>query len=189
MENSILNIKNVVCQRCIMSVREILTKLEIPYKRVSLGEAELERKITEQELLRIQEEFSRVGFEILIERNERLVNQIKSIIIASIHKTEIFGTQKLSRILTERLNYDYSHLTHIFTNVEGISIQQYQHKVKIERIKELLEYDELNISQIALEVGYSSAGYLSTQFKKATGKNPSQYKALQTKMRNGLNSI
>ncbi|HET8855439.1 MAG TPA: helix-turn-helix transcriptional regulator [Salinimicrobium sp.] len=189
MKNNILYIKNVVCQRCKISVREILSRLEIPFKEVSLGEAVLERKITEQDLVRIQKEFDQVGFEILLDRNERLVNRIKSIIIATVYKIENTESRRLSTILSERLHYDYSHLTHIFTKEEGMSIQKYQNKIKIERIKELLEYGELNVSQIAQEVGYNSAAYLSTQFKKATGKNPSQYRLLERKMRNDLDSL
>lgn len=189
MENNILYIKNVVCQRCKICVQEILTKLDVPYITISLGEAELERKLEDSELEVVQKEFDKVGFEILIDRKERIVNRIKSLIIAKVYKTEIFDNQRLSKVLTDRLNYNYSHLTHIFTNVEGMSIQQYQNKIKIERVKELLEYDELNISQIAQEVNFNSAAYLSTQFKKATGKNPTQYKLLRAKLRNDLNSI
>lgn len=189
MENNILYIKNVVCQRCKSSVREILSHLEIPFKKVSLGEVELERELTHLELLKIQEEFKQVGFEILLDRNERLVNRMKSIIIATVYKEKNTGSRKLSSILSESLHYDYSHLTHLFSRFEGMSIQKYHSKIRMERVKELLDYDELSISQIAQEVGYSSPAYLSTQFKKATGKTPSQYKLLRMKLRNELNAI
>ncbi|UJH91884.1 AraC family transcriptional regulator [Antarcticibacterium sp. 1MA-6-2] len=168
MEEKVLYIKNVVCQRCKSSVREILEGLKIPYQEVSLGQAVLVKPLTAAEMSAIQKEFLRVGFEILFDKNERLVNKIKSIIIARIYKEENYGSGKLSKVLSEYLYYDYSHLTRLFTTIEGKTIQEFQNQVKIERIKELLEYNELNISEIARETGYSSATYLSTQFRKVT---------------------
>lgn len=185
--HSVIQIKNVVCQRCKRSVREILTALKIPFKRVSLGEAELERDLSDLEFPLLQEQLHKVGFELIFEKNERLVNQIKSIIIARIYKEEDFGEQKISDLLTNRLHYDYSHLTHIFTKLEGKNIQKFHSEVKIERIKELLEYNELTIIEIAHEMGYSSATYLSTQFKKATGVTPSDYRTKEEKRKIDLN--
>ncbi|WP_246054103.1 MULTISPECIES: helix-turn-helix domain-containing protein [Antarcticibacterium] len=150
--------------------------LKIPYQEVSLGQAVLERPLNSGELSAIKEEFHRVGFEILFDKNERLVNKIKSIIIARIYKEENFGSGKLSKVLSENLYYDYSHLTRVFTAIEGKNIQEFQNQVKIERTKELLENNELNISEIARETGYSSATYLATQFKKMTGVSPSEYR-------------
>lgn len=183
----VIQIKNVVCQRCKRSVREILTTLKIPFKRVSLGEAELERSLSDFEFTLFQEELRKVGFELIFEKNERLVNQIKSIIIARVYKEEDFGEQKISDLLTSRLHYDYSHLTHIFTKLEGKNIQKFYSEIKIERIKELLEYNELTVLEIAHEMGYSSATYLSTHFKKATGVTPSDYKNKEEKRKTDLN--
>ena len=185
--HKIIQLKNVVCQRCKGSVREILTALKIPYRRVSLGEAELERALSDLEFPLLQEELLKVGFELIFEKNERLVNQIKSIVIARIYKEEDFGGQKLSELLTNRLHYDYSHLTRIFTKLEGKNIQKFCSEIKIERIKELLEYNELTISEIAHEMGYSSATYLSTQFRKATGLSPSDYKNQKERRKIDLN--
>lgn len=181
-----IQIKNVVCQRCKGSVREILTALKIPFKRVSLGEAELERALSDLEFPLLQEELLKVGFNLIYEKNERLVNQIKSIVIARVYQEEDFGRQKLSEILTDRLHYDYSHLTHVFSKLEGKNIQKFCSEIKIERIKELLEYDELTISEIAHEMRYSSATYLSTQFRKATGLSPSEYKIQNVKRKKDL---
>ena len=172
-----------------MLVREILTRLEIPFKRVSLGEAELKRSLSDTEVIIIQKEFEKIGLEIITEKNERLVNQIKSIVIAGIYKEENFSEQKLSKVLSEHLRYDYSHLTHVFTKIEGQTIQKFQHTIRIERIKELLEYKELSISEIARELGYSSAAYLSTQFKRATGMSPSEYKIKNVKRNIDLNDF
>ena len=185
--HQIIQIKNVVCQRCKSSVREILIELKIPYRRISLGEAELERALSDLEFPLLQEQLLKVGFELVFEKNERLVNQIKSIVIAGVYKEEDFGRQKLSKILSDRLHYDYSHLTHIFTKLEGKNIQKFHSEIKIERIKELLEYDELSVSEIAHEMGFSSATYLSTQFKKATGFSPSEYKKQKEKRNIDLN--
>lgn len=189
MEEKILNIKNVVCQRCKSSVREILEDLKIPYQEVFLGQAVLERPLNSEELSAIKKEFHRVGFEILLHKNERLVNKIKSIIIARIYKEENFGSGKLSKVLSEYLYYDYSHLTRVFTAIEGKNIQEFQNQVKLERTKELLENNELNISEIAREVGYSSATYLSTQFKKFTGLSPSDYRDQKLRREVDLDTI
>lgn len=189
MNENVLHIKNVVCQRCKSSVREILEGLKIPYQEVALGQAVLERPLNSRELSAIQEEFHRLGFEILLDKNDRLVNQIKSIIIARIYKEENYGSGKLSKVLRDTLLCDYSHLTRVFTAIEGKTIQEFQNQIKIERIKELLEYNELNISEIARETGYSSATYLSTQFRKVTGISPSDYKLQKHKRKEDLDGI
>jgi AraC-like DNA-binding protein len=189
MEEKVLYIKNVVCQRCKSSVREILEGLKIPYQEVSLGQAVLERPLNLKELSAIQKEFLRVGFEVLFDKNERLVNKTKSIIIARIYKEQNYGSGKLSKVLRDTLLCDYSHLTRIFTAIEGKTIQDFQNQVKIERTKELIEYNELNISEIARETGYSSATYLSTQFKKITGLSPTDYRLQKHKRDVDLDTI
>lgn len=189
MENNILHIKNVVCQRCKMTVREILTRLEIPFQKISLGEVVLERPLDLTEIQNLQKEFKKVGFEILADKNERTVNQIKSIIIESIYGENDHGNRNLSVILSEKLRMDYSHLSSLFSKLHGKHIQDFQKDIKIERIKELLEYEEHNISEIALDLGYGSAAYLSTQFKKATGLTPSEYKLQHSKGRHTIESV
>ncbi|QED39072.1 helix-turn-helix domain-containing protein [Antarcticibacterium arcticum] len=189
MEENILYIKNVVCQRCKRSVREILEELKITYQEVSLGQAVLVQPLTVAEMSAIQKEFLRVGFEILFDKNEQLVNKIKSIITARIYKEDDYGSGKLSKVLSECLYYDYSHLTRVFTAIEGKTIQEFQNQVKIQRIKELLEYNEMNISEVASETGYSSATYLSTQFKKATGMSPSDYRLQKAQREVDLNML
>ena len=179
----------MVCPRCITAVGEILTHRGIPFINVKLGEIALERPLTSEEFISLQFEFKKVGFEIIAEKNERLVTQIKSIIIAGIYEDKDFSNKNLSVILSDTLHYDYSHLTTLFTRVEGQSIQSFQNKIKAERIKELLEYDELNISEIAHKMGFGSAAYLSTFFKKETGSSPSGYRILQLKRNKGLDSF
>lgn len=189
MENNILYIKNVVCHRCKMTVGEILARLEIPFRKVSLGEVILERPLDLIEILKIEQEFKKVGFEILADKDERIVNQIKSIIIENIYEENDHGNRNLSVILSEKLRMDYSHLSSLFSKLNGKSIQDFQKDIKIERIKELLGYEEKNISEIALDLGYGSAAYLSTQFKKATGLTPSQYKLQHSEGRHNIDSV
>jgi AraC-like DNA-binding protein len=176
----------MVCPRCIAAVSEILTHQGIPFLTVKLGEIALGRPLTSVEFTDLQVELKKLGFEIIAEKNERLVTQIKSIIIAGIYEDRDFKNKNLSVILSDTLHYDYSHLSSIFSKEEGKSIQNFQQDIKIERIKELLEYDELSISEIAQDMGYGSAAYLSTQFKKITGVTPSQYKANNSSKRDFL---
>lgn len=184
-----LHIKNMVCPRCVQSVEGILSQLEIPYSSVDLGYAELQRQISSEEEEKLLVELKKVGFELITEKHQQIVNQIKSLIIDEIYNTKIQTPQKLSVWLSEKLNRDYSHLSNIFTKVEGKSIQEFRDDVKIMRIKELLEYDELNISEIADMLAYNDAAYLSTRFKKTTGLSPSQYKKQMIGKRGPLDSL
>lgn len=179
----------MVCDRCINSVDQIFVRLEIPFNKISLGEVVLKQVLTPKEKKHLQDEFRQVGFELLTDRNEMIVNRIKSIIIKSIYEDHDYSNKNLSQFLTESIPYDYSHLSSIFTKMQGKSIQAFQFAIKIERIKELLEYNEKSISQIADVLGFGSAAYLSTSFKKATGLTPSQYRLRHIKSRNTLNSL
>ncbi|MDT0643644.1 helix-turn-helix domain-containing protein [Zunongwangia sp. F363] len=188
MKNESLQIKNVVCNRCIATVKEILQRHNIPFVRISLGEAVLNRELKDLELHNLQRDFRAVGFEILQEKNERIINNIKSIIISQVYENEL-RDEKLSRVLSDRLHYDYSHLTNLFTKYEGRSISSFQNSIRVQRVKELLEYDELNISEIADQTGYSSAAYLSSSFRKSTGLSPSEYRLKRVKRQNTLDSL
>jgi AraC-like DNA-binding protein len=179
----------MVCDRCINVVEQTFIRFEIPFNKISLGEVVLKHALTPKEKKLIQDEFQQVGFEIIADRNEMIVNRIKSLIINSIYEDHNYSNKNLSQILTETLSFDYSHLSSIFTKMEGKSIQAFQFTIKTERIKELLEYDEKSISEIADVLGFGSAAYLSTSFKKATGLTPSQYRMRHIRSRNTLNSL
>lgn len=179
----------MVCDRCISTVEQILYRLEIPFEKISLGEVVLKLAIAPKEEQLLKKELQQVGFELIADRNEMIVTRIKSIIIKSIYDDANFSNKNLSHILTENLAFDYSHLSSIFTKIEGKSIQAFQFAIKTERIKELLEYNEKSISEIADILGFGSAAYLSTSFKKATGLTPSQYRLNHIKSRNTLNSL
>lgn len=166
----------MVCPSCKVLVRDSFHRLDIPVKKVSLGKVILQRPLNSGEKRKLQEELAKNRFAILAGKNERIVSTVKSVILKGIYKDKKYRNRNLSAVLSEKLNYDYSYISMTFTKTEGKSIQDFQLEMKIKRVKELLEYDELSISEIAQELGYSSAAYLSTQFKKATGENPSQYK-------------
>ena len=171
-----------------MTVENILRDMKIPFSKVSLGEALLDRELSIIENHQFQKRLEKVGFEIIQDRNDRLINSIKSVIIEEIH-SENPSNQKLSTVLTRQLNYDYSHITHLFSEREGQSIQKFYSAVRIERVKELLNYDEWSIAIIADHLGYSTPAYLSTSFKKATGFTPSEYKTMKIEDRRNLDSL
>lgn len=179
----------MVCPRCISSVEGILVLLKIPFDKVSLGNAELKKPLEPENEKKLHSELKKIGFELITDKHKRISNQIKTIIIDGLYPKENFGNKTLSTVLSEKLHRDYSLLSHVFTKTEGKSIQQFQADVKIMRVKELLEYDELNISEIADKLGYGNAAYLSTQFKKATGISPSQYKRQVVKNRGSLDGV
>jgi len=189
METENILIKNMVCHRCVLTVEGIFTALEIPYKKVSLGEVKVDNLPTGDKLELLEKELEKVGFSLIAEKHDRISNKIKSVIITGIYQDKNFSNKNLSVILSEELHMDYSHLSSVFTRVEGKSIQQFQQEIKSERVKELLEYNELNISEIANDLGYSSAAYLSTQFKKSTGLTPSEYRTQHVKSRNSLDKV
>lgn len=178
----------MVCHRCILSVEAILRSMKVPYQEVNLGEVKLDRILTPEENSFLEKELSAIGFELIHEKQQSLINQIKSIIIEEVY-AETPSNFKLSEILSEKLHYDYSHITHLFSEAEGKSIQSFYNLIRIERAKELLEYDEYTIAEIADILGFSTPAYLSTSFKKITGHTPSEYKQLKAGNRNTLDSL
>lgn len=189
MDQEIILIKNMVCRRCILTVENILKDLNIPYIGVNMGEVLIDSILSTEKKDDLHRELNKVGFEIIAEKHEVIVTRIKSVVIKGIYEDKNFSNKNLSLVLSDELHMDYSHLSSIFSKTEGKSIQQFQQDIKSERVKELLEYDEMNISEIANDLGYSSAAYLSTQFKKSTGLTPSEYKSLHVKSRNPLDKV
>lgn len=176
----------MVCDRCILSVREILERNKIAYKEIALGTIQFQDPPSTLEKRTLQEEFINIGFQIVSKKNDKIVSQIKAIILKEIYEPNDIVRQNLSVSLSEKMHFDYSHLSSIFSKNEGKSIQKFQNEVKVERIKELLENDELSISEIASKLGFGSSAYLSTQFKSITGITPSQYKSNNQSNRNSL---
>ena len=172
-----LYIKNMVCDRCIMVVKNELEKLGISPASVSLGEAQLHEDVSAELQNKIDQSLSAVGFERIDDRKGRLIESIKKKIIALIHHADHVDRKfNWSDILSDALHYDYNYLSNLFSSVEGITLEQFIIRHKIEKAKELLFYDELTLSEIAHRLGYSSVAHLSAQFKKVTGFTPSELK-------------
>ena len=188
-----LYIKNMVCSRCVMVVQSELVKLGLEPTDVLMGVVRLKDDFIEDvkrdELDRKLKEF---GFELLDNSKTRVIDQIKNLIIDKVHRSESLEEKvNWSKLISDKLFHEYNYLSSLFSSVEGVTIEQYIIRQKIERVKELLFYDELNLSQISNKLGYSSIAHLSAQFKKITGQTPSQFKKTRAidKNRKSLDSI
>jgi AraC family transcriptional regulator len=177
-EKVTLHIKNMVCDRCIRVVREELERIGLKVESISLGEAEVIQPMQPVGRERISEVLEASGFALLEDRRTRLVERIKAEIIQAVRRDaeEDPLDMKFSDYLASRLNMDYSYLSSIFSAAEGITIEQYIIQQKIERAKELLQDGDLNLSEIAYKLGYSSVQHLSGQFKKVAGMTASRYR-------------
>jgi AraC-like DNA-binding protein len=185
-----LIIKNMVCNRCKMAVKGALEQLGLTPLSIELGEVELaERSLSGEKQQALRDSLLALGFELIDDKRSRIITKIKSLIIKLVHHAEEENRLKHSEYITAHLHYDYPYLSRLFSEVEGITIEQYIINQKIEKAKELLVYDELNISELADELGYSSVAHLSAQFKKVTGMTPSQFKALHHKQRKPLDEV
>jgi AraC-like DNA-binding protein len=175
-EMHVIYVKNMVCPRCITSVKEVLDQLELPYSYVDLGKIEIESSLSISKKNQLAKVLQDRGFELLEEGKSTLISQIKSILIEQIQYSEKPMSENYSSFISERLNHEYTYLSRLFSQVEGITIEKYITKVKIERVKELIFYNEKSLSEIADLLNYSSVAYLSSQFKKETGMTPSVFK-------------
>lgn len=184
-----LYIKNMVCNRCIMIVKSELEKFGHQPLIVTLGEVLLAEEITGSEKEILNQHLKTFGFEIIDDRKSRLIGQIKSSIIEIVHQQNSELKSNLSDYLSSKLHHDYSHLSNLFSEVEGTTIEKYFIAQKIERVKELLVYDELSLSEIADQMNYSSVAYLSNQFKKVTGLTPTFFKNIKTEKRKPLDEV
>lgn len=184
-----LFIKNMVCNRCIMAVQHELDKLDLPVKSVSLGEVVLDGELTTGQKQDLDQALAPLGFEIIDDRKSRIIEQIKNIIIDLVHHQDNDARSNLSDVLSSKLHHDYNYLSKLFSEVEGTTIEKYFIAQKIEKVKELLVYDELSLSEIALHMNYSSVAYLSNQFKKVTGLTPSHFKQIGKDRRKPLDEV
>lgn len=173
-----LYIKNMVCDRCKTAVRQELEKLGLHPQKVSLGEVTiLEDKLPDALQQQLDAALFSLGFERIDDRKARLVESVKRKVIERVHHSDNIDRKfNWSTILSDELHYEYNYLSNLFSGLEGITLEQYIIRQRIERVKELLLYDELNLSQIAEKMRYSSVAHLSAQFKKVTGLTPSQLK-------------
>ena len=169
-----------------MVVEAELQKLGLHYLSVELGEAEIEENISSAQLKHLCEGLKKSGLELMDNKRSILVERIKNVIIELVHYTDEQIKVNLSDFLSERLNYDYTYLANLFSEVKGTTIEKFYLLHKIERVKELIVYDEFNFTEIAQKMHYSSVGHLSNQFKKITGLTPSHFKKLKHKRRTML---
>ncbi|PIB38556.1 helix-turn-helix domain-containing protein [Maribacter sp. 4G9] len=188
MSNTI-HIKNMVCPRCIKAVSTILQKLDIPYTSIKLGEVELVSALDLKKKLSLSIELQDAGFSLINDRKSQLIEQMKSLVVQKIHHSDEELDIKWPDFISDKLNLDYKYLSSLFSSVESITFEQYIINQKIERVKELIVYDELTLSEIAFQLHYSSVAYLSNQFKKVTGMTPTQFKKSVDKNRKSLDEI
>src|SRR6185312_15242300 len=161
-----LNIKNMVCLRCKMLVKEELSKLGLHYTSVDLGEAEVLEIPSTAQLDQIRTALLKSGLELMDDKKSVLIQKIKNVIVELVHYSEEPLVINFSEFLSQKLNYDYTYLANLFSEVQGTTIEQFLIAHKIERVKEFLVYDELNLTEIAFKMHYSSVAHLSAQFKK-----------------------
>lgn len=184
-----LYIKYMVSLRCKMLVQSELEKLGLTCITVDLGMVEIKEEISEEQLEEFSKNLRRSGLELLDDKKNILVEKIKSVIIEMIHYSDEVPKVNDSDYISEKLGYNYTHLSNIFSEVKGVTIQQYIIMHKIERVKELLIYDELNLTEIAYLLNYSSVAHLSNQFKKITGLTPTYFKSLKEKRTKNLEDL
>lgn len=179
----------MVCNRCIMVVQNELNRLNLPATNIKLGEAELEKALSAADKNKLGESLTKLGFELIDDKKGRIIEKIKTIIIQLVHHQDNDTRANLSEILSRELHHDYPYLSNLFSDVEGTTIEKYFIAQKIEKVKELLVYDELSLSEIAFRLNYSSVAHLSSQFKKITGLTPSHFKQIRDDKRKPLDKV
>lgn len=182
-------IKNMVCSRCEMVVRTVFEKMGIPILSMQLGEVEVSKNLEETEKQLLSENLKSLGFELLDDKISKTIERIKNLIIDVVHYQNEKLKINLSSYIVEDLKQDYSALSNLFSETEGITIEHYFIAQKIEKVKELLIYNELSLSEIAFQLNYSSVAHLSNQFKKTTGITPTQFKQLKDKKRKQIDEL
>lgn len=185
----VLHIKNMVCRRCILAVSERLEKIGLHPRSVELGIVTLPAPVAEETRRAVKAVLEPLGFELIDDRKSQLIEKIKKNIIELVHRRDHLPKVNLSDFLSDQLHREYSTLSKLFSEATGITIEKYFIAQKIERAKELLVYDELSLNEIADLLNYSSAAYLSAQFKSMTGLTPSHFKQIKENRRRGLDEV
>jgi AraC-like DNA-binding protein len=191
MNTTVLLVKNMVCQRCIMAVEAILQSEKIPFHKVVFGEIHLIDVLNEDQKERLKTKLSAVGFALIDNHTSGLIEKIKQLVIKRA-RNEMDSTDKktkLSIYLSDIIHHEYTYLSSLFSAIEGRTIENYFIEQRIEKAKELLVYDQLSLSEIAFQLEYSSVAHLSTQFKKITGLTPTYFKELGTSKRKALDEV
>lgn len=179
----------MVCSRCNMVVKAQLEDLQLRCLSVNLGEVEIEGNLSKDQLLKLDKSLKSVGFELINDKKSQIIEKIKTVIITLIHHSNDSLTTNLSEYITSKIHHDYNYLSNLFSEVEGTTIEKYFITQRIEKVKELIVYDELSLSEISNQLGYSSVAYLSNQFKKVTGFTPSYFKSLKAHKRKNIEEL
>lgn len=191
MAEEVLLVRNMVCHRCVLVVEDLLQQVPVPYRQVLFGEIHLANGLTDDQRQALAAGLKKVGFELIDNRAAGLIEKIKQLIMRKARNgvTDAERSLKLSAFLSAGLHHEYTYLSSLFSSVEGRTIEHFYISQRIEMAKELLTYGELSLSQIALELEYSSTAHLSAQFKKVTGLTPSYFKALGAARRKSLDQV
>ena len=184
-----LYIKYMVSNRCIIAVKEAFNNQDLKLNNIKLGEVDVTDYISSDVLIKLKLSLLNIGFELIEDNRSILIERIKNCVIEMVHHSEKSIKVNFSDYLSDNLNHNYTYLANLFSEVQGISIEQFVISHKIERIKELILYDELNITEIADKMNYSSVAHLSGQFKKYTGLTPSYFRKLKMKRLEPIENI
>jgi len=179
----------MVCIRCQMVVKDVLEKLGLEYTYVRIGEINIKENISDEQIKQLDKALRKSGLELMDNKKSVLVEKIASAIIELVHYTEEQIKVNLSDYLSEKLDHDYTYLSNLFSEVKSTTIENFYLTHKIEKVKELIVYDELNLTEISYRMHYSSVAHLSNQFKKFTGLTPSHFKELKNKRRGTLEDV
>lgn len=179
----------MVCPRCILSVESIFKDLEIPIQQIELGEVRIFKELESEKRNQLETELKKVGFELIETRINKIVEDIKKYILEFLDAISERQKTNLSAFITSKIHYDYSYLSDLFSSIEGKSIEQFFIVQRIEKVKELLVYDQLSLTEIAYKMGFSSVHHLSAQFKKTTGLTPSLFKNIGKEKRKSIDTI
>lgn len=191
MASNILLVKNMVCRRCVMAVEDIARKAEIPFEQVTIGEIHLNEPLSDGKRAVLNDGLEQIGFELIDNRVSGLIENIKRYVIRKARNEldDKKAGMKLSDYLSTHLHHEYTYLSSLFSSIEGRTIENYFIEQRIECAKELLTYGEMTLSQIAMELEYSSTAHLSSQFKKVTGLTPSHFKQIGAEKRKAIDQV
>lgn len=189
MDTTTFHIRNMVCNRCILVVRQLLEKLELTPLHIGLGQAIVQEEPTEAKREELKNALEAVGFELIDDRRTVLLEQLRNAVVDLVHYHDNTLRTNLSDYISEKFHSDYGALSRLFSEVNGITLEKYYIAQKIERVKELLVYGELSLGEIADKLNYSSTAHLSAQFKGVTGITPSEFRRLNDKARKPLDKV
>lgn len=189
MQTMKLYIKYMVSNRCKILVKESLKDLGLHFIVVELGVVEIMETLTKTQLESLKAVLNESGLELMDDKRAMLIERIKTVIIEMVHHSDELPKSNFSDFISDKLDHDYTYLANLFSEVQGTTIEQFIIAHKVERIKELIIYDEMNITEIAYKMNYSSVAHLSSQFKKVTGLTPTHFKQLKDKKRNPIEDI